>query len=268
MSTAAAVSKRRTVASLGADRLAALNSGQDQSRTLTECLAVDFVILAKASVRDVSTGTIKSLAESQSLGILRRMELAGSVLLTDLGRGAIGRLAKHPSDTVRGWSCFMIGARPDLDLAERLDAIKPLADDSHFGVREWAWMAVRPHIARELRPAITLLAEWTGEPSAHLRRFASEATRPRGVWCSHIGALKANPQIALPILEPLKADPEIYVQDSVANWLNDASKDQPDWVRSLCRRWQSQSMDKATTRICTRTQRSLKCPKAKTKRKT
>lgn len=237
--------------------LAALERGEMQSATLVECLAVDHARLLQAAFAGLPPQLIEQAEAVSQLGILKRMARTGAILLDHLGTAGIDRCQSHPSDTVRGWACFMVGALPGLTLEQRLAAIRPLADDEHFGVREWAWMAVRPHLASELEAGIALLSTWTASPSVRLRRFACEAVRPRGVWCAHIPALKQNPALALPVLDPLRADPEAYVQNSVANWLNDAAKDRPDWVRALCRQWQ-QDPSAATHRICSRALRNLK----------
>jgi 3-methyladenine DNA glycosylase AlkC len=135
--------------------------------------------------------------------------------------------------------------------------VRPFARDAHFGVREIAWMAARPRIAAEIERALKLLARWSTDRDAHVRRFASESTRPRGVWCKHIAALRTDPSPGLLVLEPLRADASKYVRDSVANWLNDAAKDHPDWVRSVCARWSRASPRPETAAILKRALRSL-----------
>ncbi|MNK25405.1 hypothetical protein D3C87_437280 [compost metagenome] len=246
----------RGVKDIGAARLAALNAG-DPATTLTECLAVDFAVLMHAAAPRVGAQAVAAMRAEAAAGISRRMALAARILLDRLGPGALAELQAHGSDTVRGWACFMVGALPGLSVQARLDLIRPLADDAHFGVREWAWLAVRPQLAAELDTSVKRLRPWTNDPSERVRRFASESLRPRGVWCAHIAALKADPAIALPLLEPLRADPAAYVQDSVANWLNDASKDQPDWVREVCARWLAGQPAVPTERICKRALRSI-----------
>lgn len=241
-----------------ADILASLSRGEICSATLTEALALDQSALTRAVFPELPANALAMVDAAVEQGILKRMQGVGVALLDALGNQGIADCMSHSADTVRGWACFMIGAQPGLGLDVRLNAVKPLADDAHFGVREWAWMAVRPHLAASLDEAVKLLADWTNEPSEYLRRFASESIRPRGVWCAHIGALKKNPELALPVLQPLKADPSPYVQDSVANWLNDAGKDQPDWVRDLCASWQQGKPVAATERICQRALRNLK----------
>ncbi|QNP58045.1 DNA alkylation repair protein [Paenacidovorax monticola] len=236
---------------------ALLDSGQAATATLAECLAVDFAALLRAAVPEAGEAAAQALDAAAAQGITRRMALAAALLLRQPGPQGLPGWANHPSDTVRGWACFVAGAQPGLALHERLATLQPLADDAHFGVREWAWLAVRPHIAGDLDTAIGLLAQWARHPSERVRRFASEALRPRGVWCTHLGPLKQTPQRALPVLEPLRADPSAYVQDSVGNWLNDAAKDQPGWVRALCADWLAASPTSATRRICTRAQRSI-----------
>lgn len=244
-------------ADIPADVLHALSRGQMQSATLAECLALDQAMLVRTVFPGLSASALKAVDTACALGVLKCMARIGAVLLDELGTDGIAQCQSHAADTVRGWACFMIGAQPALDLQARLTSIRPLADDAHFGVREWTWMAVRPHLAQELAESIAHLAPWTAESSERLRRFASEALRPRGVWCAHIAALKREPAQALPILSPLRADPSAYVQDSVANWLNDAAKDQPVFVRDLCTQWLQGTSTDATRRICQRAQRNL-----------
>jgi len=233
-----------------------LNEGSIPSASLAESLAVDFQRLLRHVLPSLPSTLIGQV--EPTLGVVARMRLVGRLLAQTQDRNVIEPLARHPSDTVRGWAAYAICEWEGLSLLQRLEVLRPLADDSHYGVREWAWCAIRPELAKQLDEAIRLLEPWTVESSANLRRFATECTRPRGVWCAHIDLLKREPVRGLPLLEPLRSDPAKYVQDSVANWLNDAAKSQPEWVIDLCRRWRAVSPTPATSRICQRAQRSLK----------
>jgi 3-methyladenine DNA glycosylase AlkC len=193
----------------------------------------------------------------RSGGLVTKMRAGGQLLFEALDHEAWAVAKKSESDSVRGWGAMAIGQAPNLDLEDRLRLIRPYADDAHFAVREWAWLSLRPHIASEPEDAIRMLRPWTSEESERLRRYATEATRPRGVWSQHIANLKTEPELGLPLLLPLKSDPSRYVQDSVANWLNDASKSRPEWVEEICGAWLANSHDRATTRICRRGMRSI-----------
>jgi 3-methyladenine DNA glycosylase AlkC len=234
--------------------LAELNRGTRETANLAECLAVDFAWLWEVVVPNGDG----SVFRSGKLSITERMKRAGEMLVEEGAIGEIDRWLIHESDTVRGWAAYAIGQAPGATLEERLGQMRPLADDPHFGVREWAWLALRPQIVAEIDAAIERLMPWVHEESPYLRRFATEATRPRGVWAEHIEILKQEPKRGLPLLKPLKADPEKYVQDSVSNWLNDAAKTRPDWVRDLVESWADDCDDRNTLRICKRAMRSVK----------
>ena len=117
---------------------------------------------------------------------------------------------------------------------------------------------MRPYVAAQIDEAIPLLMPWVNESSPNLRRFAIEITRPRGVWCAHIPKLKQHPEIGIYLLEPVRADESRYVRDSASNWLNDAAKSQPEWVKMVCERWQLESNVLETRKLCTRALRSVK----------
>ena len=236
--------------------LAQLEDGTIESATLSEGLALSFSNLL-GCVFPALAGTAAEMIDPKA-GITKRMATAAALIVKANGQGAAEKLATHPSDTVRGWAAFAIASDANKSLAQKLEHLQPLADDGHFGVREWTWLAVRPDIVAQPVEAIAILQSWITSPSEYIRRFAVEATRPRGVWSAHIGELKSNPDLGLPLLAPLKSDPSRYVQDSVANWLNDAYKSQPDWVIDLCARWQDASGTKETAYIVKRGLRSRK----------
>jgi 3-methyladenine DNA glycosylase AlkC len=97
--------------------------------------------------------------------------------------------------------------------------------------------ALRPYLERDAVAVLALAERWAEDDNEHVRRLASEGTRPRLPWGRRLPALGAAPQLSQPILERLRADPSDYVRRSVANHLNDHAKDHPDWVLDLLERW-------------------------------
>jgi 3-methyladenine DNA glycosylase AlkC len=197
-----------------------------------------------------------AMSQTRAIGLA----LAEFVEIKLAPRAAYQRIVRHPSDVVRNWAGFIVAGTPHLTFAQRMIALEPLAADPHFGVREMASMGLRPAIEKDLEHAIELLISWTVSAHEGLRRCASEATRPCGVWCSHLTRLKSEPKLATAILEPLKSDDHKYVRDSVGNWLNDASKSQPAWVQTLCRRWQRESITSETAYIVAKALRTIRKP--------
>ena len=241
------------------DVLRALNKGEIPTVNLGEGLAINTAELLLNAAPELGKKGIKPLTDDPEMGLMNRWRTAAAILLDHFGDDAIDRFADHPSDTVRGWCCMVIGLTETRgwSLKKRIARIKPFADDEHFGVRESAWLGVRDRIIEDVARSITLLTPWTTSRSANVRRFATEATRPRGVWCAHITSLKEDPAPALPLLEPLKSDSSKYVQDSVANWLNDAGKTAPKFVIELTDRWLDESDTPETQRTVKRARRNL-----------
>jgi 3-methyladenine DNA glycosylase AlkC len=241
------------------DVLEALNNGQLESVNLTEWLAVDAVKLLQATLPVLKVKNAKTILETAcavaSQGMMQRTELIATALEGE--KANLEAMTAHRSDTVRCWAAFIAVQRADAQHA-KLEAIFPFAADAHFGVREIAWMAWRPALAAELAAGIGLLESWADHENPNVRRFASEASRPRGVWCAHIQPLKDAPELGLRVLEPLRADPHRYVQTSVANWLNDASKTRADWVETTCERWLKESATPETKWIVNHALRSVR----------
>ena len=101
--------------------------------------------------------------------------------------------------------------------------------------------AVRPFLDKDPERTIQYLYRWTTNENPSVRRLASEGCRPRLPWGMALSKFKKDPQLIIPILEKLKSDPEEFVRRSVANNLNDISKDNPTIVLDLCESWKGQS---------------------------
>ena len=101
--------------------------------------------------------------------------------------------------------------------------------------------AIRPFIIAQPEKMIKVMHAWTSHPSRHVRRLASEGSRPRLPWGMALPFLKKDPTPALPILEALKNDSCEIVRRSVANHLNDISKDHPEVLLQVAAKWKGHS---------------------------
>ncbi len=119
-----------------------------------------------------------------------------------------------------------------------------------------AEFAVRPLLNRNLEDTLEVLKGWLDHPDVHVRRWLSEGTRPRLPWGGNIKALQQDPSPTLPILEALYQDPEEYVRRSVANNLNDISKDNPEVAILVAKRWWDPD-SKETTKLIKHALRGL-----------
>jgi 3-methyladenine DNA glycosylase AlkC len=100
-----------------------------------------------------------------------------------------------------------------------------------------AEFSIRPFLIHHQVATLARLGQWAGDPDPHVRRLVSEGTRPRLPWAPRLPAFIADPAPVLALLELLRDDPSEYVRRSVANNLNDISKDHPEVVVELAQRW-------------------------------
>lgn len=108
---------------------------------------------------------------------------------------------------------------------------------TQFGSSEFA---IRTFLKNDLDRTIKTMYAWSEDSNEHVRRLSSEGSRPRLPWSFKLDAVIDNPAITKPILDNLKQDDSLYVRKSVANHINDISKDSPAYVRQLVKAWDQQ----------------------------
>lgn len=100
-----------------------------------------------------------------------------------------------------------------------------------------AEFAVREFLRSDLHKTLNVMRRWAEDRNVHVRRLASEGSRPRLPWSFKLDDIIRQPALTQDILERLNADPERYVRKSVANHLNDHSKDNTGYLLQLVNSW-------------------------------
>jgi len=122
----------------------------------------------------------------------------------------------------------------------------------HFTKHSSSEFAVRPFIKKYKQKMMVQMKVWAESENHHVRRLASEGCRPRLPWAMALPVFKQDPSQILPILEKLKNDDSEYVRRSVANNLNDISKDNPQVVIEIAKSWlgNNQQTDRVVKHAC------------------
>lgn len=105
---------------------------------------------------------------------------------------------------------------------------------TRFGSSEFA---VREFFRRDAQGTLKVMRTWAEDDDEHVRRLASEGSRPRLPWSFRLDEVLKDPRLTTPILERLRTDDSLYVRKSVANHLNDFSKDHAMYMVDLLRSW-------------------------------
>ena len=115
----------------------------------------------------------------------------------------------------------------------------------HFTVFGSSEFAIREFLKRDFDKTYAVMCDWAKDKDPHVRRLASEGSRPRLPWSFKLDEVVNDPTKTKTILELLKEDEELYVKKSVANHLNDISKQHPDYMVTLVNSWDKKNPNTA-----------------------
>ncbi len=121
-------------------------------------------------------------------------------------------------------------------------SLDALAFFTSFGSSEFA---IREFLKRDFSRTIKVMETWAKDKNHHVRRLASEGSRPRLPWSFKLDEVIQNPRLTRNIIEQLKTDETLYVRKSVANHLNDFSKDHPAYMLKVLGNWDGANPDTA-----------------------
>ena len=185
------------------------------------------------------------------LNLRARTDLVARALVADIRESSGGTAYTTAAGSFRGalsvpeftswflWPVSEAAVTLALDSGSLADFDDSLALLAELTPRLTGEFAIRRLLARDPDRALEAIREWTADPDEHVRRLASEGTRPYLPWAVRVPVLVERPEATLPILDALYRDSSEYVRRSVANHLNDLARHAPDAVVATARRWLS-----------------------------
>lgn len=228
---------------------------RSRARVLAGCLA------------DAAGGPLPALAAAaEEVGgrpLSGRMVLLREALLAGLPAGwepfeEVVRAALA-DPRLEGWMVWPVGEAVAI---RALRESSPAAFEPGLGLlaaltpRFSSEFALRPFLAHDLDGALAFAARWARDPDPHVRRLASEGTRPNLPWGRRVAAIDRRPGAAIAVLDLLYRDNSEVVRRSAANHLNDISRLDPDLAVETARRWLAEP-DGQTERVVRHALRSL-----------
>ncbi len=211
---------------------------QNLARVSSDFKAAEFAAKAKTDLDD-----LEMMARADQISFALDGTLVGDfeaqvdVLVAALHPTKTSELSDMSIDDagIAGWAIVAMGnyivrhgmTSPDISLR----ALREMT------MRFSTEFAVRPFIQNHQDIAMKHVADWSTDENHHVRRLASEGTRPLLPWGIKLHAFVSDPNVMLPILTALRDDPSDYVRRSVANHLNDISKNHPDLIAELATDW-------------------------------
>jgi 3-methyladenine DNA glycosylase AlkC len=185
---------------------------------------------------DLHASISKDLHALTSLELMDKMRQTAEVLQPVLEEEPFAKTVAKlerilPSGLETMWVPHWIGYLSEASVQDKLDGLKRVTvyGSSEFGIR--------PVLRDHWEEAYPIVLSWTHHPNEHVRRLASEGTRPLLPWGARLYAVKDHPEMTMEILEALKEDEALYVRKSVANHLNDHSKHHTAFLLEQLKNW-------------------------------
>jgi 3-methyladenine DNA glycosylase AlkC len=221
--------------------------------TADELLSADAVLglidcLDVAAPGAEPTALRRAVAELPGQALAERARAVRDALLADLPGGfgpfaaVVDRALDDPAFT--GWMIWPVSEAVAV-LAVAAGPASVAGDDFETGLALLARLtgrltgefAIRTFLDADLDRTLAVVRGWPAHPDEHVRRLASEGTRPRLPWARRVRAITDRPDAALGLLDALYRDESDYVRRSVANHLNDVSRIDPALAIAMTRRW-------------------------------